>query len=469
MLNVRNIMDNFKHRKFNELQDSSGGEDKISNLPDSILHQILSFLPTKDAVATCILSTRWKFQWASVSNIDFDDSLLYSNEVNGRFPLETTCFMNFVERVLLLRDGSDMQKFRLSCRVCFNASRIHAWVSAAIKHKVQELDLCLFVEKPFALPRCVFDSESLTTVKIEMNCILELPACISLPRLKTLHLALVTFLDDDSTQKLLSSCPVLQDLTILDCEWMNLKRIMISIPTLKTLTIDDLPYFGSADELNGCEIKVDVENLIHLKYRGHLFNEILLSDLSTVVNASIDIQMLSEKRKEIAYRAVKLLRGLCGVKSIRISNGVIESLFMTDSVLDLPTFQNMSYLELSTEIGGDSTDKLVDLLQHSANVESLVFAEGFKPHVSFGEDFWILNRLPKCLLACLKSVSFHNFQGNHTEICFLKYLLKNALLLERLNVLCSKNPPGDSKKQQELLSQLQTLPKVSKNCVIVFS
>lgn len=318
-------MSSFKRQKVSEMVKIDDGEDKISQLPDGVLHHILSFLPTSDAVATCILSTRWKNLWTIVPNLDFDDSLLYSSPVFG-YPMKVTCFMHFVQRVLQLRDTSTIEKFRLSCRVCFSASHVCTWLSSAIRNNVQELDLCLFVEEPFSLPKCVFDSKSLLVLKLEMNCILELPDSISFPCLRTLHLCLVTFPDDSSTQRLFSGCPVLQELAVLDCEWMNLKSVSISIPSLKSLTIDDLPFFGSSDDLNGCEIRIDSSNLCFLKYSGYLSNEIYLYNLSSQVDASIHIAVLCEKRKQIAFRAVKLFRGLNNVSSVRISSGAIKVL-----------------------------------------------------------------------------------------------------------------------------------------------
>jgi hypothetical protein len=47
--------------------------DRISELPDPILSHILSFLPTKLAATTSILSKRWKSVWHSVLTLDFDD------------------------------------------------------------------------------------------------------------------------------------------------------------------------------------------------------------------------------------------------------------------------------------------------------------------------------------------------------------------------------------------------------------
>ncbi|OMP01228.1 hypothetical protein COLO4_12050 [Corchorus olitorius] len=44
-------------------------EDRISTLPDSIIHHFLSLLPIKDAVKTGVLSKRWKDIWTSVPTL----------------------------------------------------------------------------------------------------------------------------------------------------------------------------------------------------------------------------------------------------------------------------------------------------------------------------------------------------------------------------------------------------------------
>ncbi|CAD6341488.1 unnamed protein product [Miscanthus lutarioriparius] len=54
---------------------STGGPDRLSSLPDCLLHTIMSFLQARQAVQTCMLSTRWRHLWRSVPclDIDFDE------------------------------------------------------------------------------------------------------------------------------------------------------------------------------------------------------------------------------------------------------------------------------------------------------------------------------------------------------------------------------------------------------------
>ncbi|XP_066392417.1 putative F-box/FBD/LRR-repeat protein At4g03220 [Miscanthus floridulus] len=55
--------------------DSKPGDsqDRISALPDSILHQILVLVPLVDAVRTCVLSRHWRGVWTRLPLLFFDD------------------------------------------------------------------------------------------------------------------------------------------------------------------------------------------------------------------------------------------------------------------------------------------------------------------------------------------------------------------------------------------------------------
>ncbi|CAD6253215.1 unnamed protein product [Miscanthus lutarioriparius] len=52
---------------------SGGGDlDRLSALPDCLLHVILSSLRARQVVQTCVLSTRWRHLWRSVPCLDVD-------------------------------------------------------------------------------------------------------------------------------------------------------------------------------------------------------------------------------------------------------------------------------------------------------------------------------------------------------------------------------------------------------------
>lgn len=68
--------------------------DRISYLPDSILCHILSFVPTKLAAITSVLSKRWEQVWLSVLALYFDQEAF----------IDFNSFHNFVSLTMSLRD-----------------------------------------------------------------------------------------------------------------------------------------------------------------------------------------------------------------------------------------------------------------------------------------------------------------------------------------------------------------------------
>ncbi|GAB4840207.1 hypothetical protein Ancab_020972 [Ancistrocladus abbreviatus] len=59
--------------------DHASGPDLLSDLPLSIVESILQLLPIRDAVKTSILSRRWRYRWASVPQLVFDDKCVNSS------------------------------------------------------------------------------------------------------------------------------------------------------------------------------------------------------------------------------------------------------------------------------------------------------------------------------------------------------------------------------------------------------
>lgn len=111
--------------------------DRISRLPDEILSHILSFLPTKLAVRSSILSTRWRYLWTFLLHMDIDyvDSLSCACDsekrhcVPGERDFIFVEFMNaFFERLRV----QSVRKFHLGLHGIYGSSTINAWISAAI-------------------------------------------------------------------------------------------------------------------------------------------------------------------------------------------------------------------------------------------------------------------------------------------------------------------------------------------------
>ncbi|GAV60652.1 LRR_2 domain-containing protein [Cephalotus follicularis] len=189
--------------------------DRISKLPDGMLSQILSFLPTEEAVDTSLLSKRWKYLFASLTNLHFDypsSSLLVGSQKEKGESENISSFLLFVDKVLLFHNPSSIRSFYVHCREPIDGCRVNAWVRAALCLNVQELDFCVSLQKFTMPPTDLFTSSTLVVLKLEL--IFEINVS---PSLKVLHLKDIKFADNDSFGRLISSCPVLEDFVIGPC------------------------------------------------------------------------------------------------------------------------------------------------------------------------------------------------------------------------------------------------------------
>ncbi|KAJ0509751.1 putative F-box domain, leucine-rich repeat domain superfamily, F-box-like domain superfamily [Helianthus annuus] len=69
--------------------------DRLSSLPDDLIHKILSFVGIKLAVETSVLSSRWRYIWTSMPCLNFSTKDFHT----------LPKFSTFVKRVLLGRNN----------------------------------------------------------------------------------------------------------------------------------------------------------------------------------------------------------------------------------------------------------------------------------------------------------------------------------------------------------------------------
>ncbi|KAF5942780.1 hypothetical protein HYC85_020422 [Camellia sinensis] len=89
--------------------DNVLGQDLISDLPQSIIETILTKLPIRDAVRTFSLSSKWRYIWANLTQLVFDDNC--ATLCNDKGAVEDS-LAKFITRFLFLHDGP-IHKFSL--------------------------------------------------------------------------------------------------------------------------------------------------------------------------------------------------------------------------------------------------------------------------------------------------------------------------------------------------------------------
>ncbi|RZC75403.1 hypothetical protein C5167_050887, partial [Papaver somniferum] len=350
-------------------------EDRISELYDPLIHHIFSFLPIQCVIATSVLSKRWKDIWISAPVINIRKWRREVKIDNEKRMLEvvrceeTDGLGNSLDRMLLFPTFGvpndimpTIKKFHLKFRAfdehentrLFNNDRICGWIFTLIMRKVEELSLRLV--KNFLLPPCLFTSETLTMLEIEMagdlstkikkTGTLGFPQAISFPKLKILHLK-------------------------------HMKVLQISVASLKRLFITNSKKFSF-------KIKIYSPNLQSLTYIGiprdyimmdHSFSSLVGAD----INIAVEFLSLRSKGRQAYQCGLKnLLGGISNAKLLKISDSTLESLlceglFTSQSPTSHNyTFHNLRRLEVSSKMSCVAITVLVYLLSALPNLESIV-------------------------------------------------------------------------------------------------
>ncbi|GLU23444.1 hypothetical protein SLE2022_394450 [Rubroshorea leprosula] len=453
-------------------------EDRISNLPDEILHHIISFLPTKLAACTSVLSTRWRYLFASIPNLDFDFDnwnryFMTSWTLHRNWMYVLTAFMSFVDRVFFLRRRPSLDRCCLRCSHRIDPMRIDRWIQNVLQRSIVELDLsiCLDLDLPKELQTSLFTCKTLVVLKLSLpdDC-LQSPSRVCLPSLKVLHLKYLYFEDDDFGEWLSVGCPVLEELNVEAKRSLGKKcKLTVSSASLKRLTIQ-FPIFTRYSAAGSVEIILNALSLLSLTYFCHADIYISYINLPSLTEAGI---YFANKASDdnTTTPATCLMKGLSNIQSLNIiSYKTLCDLYKEEKMVksvSLPLFRNMTCLKTSLETN-QSFLSLVRLLWYCNYLQTLVI--NLEHPSNWETDDWF--RLeefgtPYCFLSSLKSIKISLFIWNESGKQVVKYFLMNTEVLEdmriRLNIYDGKE---GWKQELKILKELWMFPRISKKCQV---
>ncbi|CAN7070726.1 unnamed protein product [Brassica oleracea var. botrytis] len=139
----------------------------ISDLPDQMLLQILSWLPTTEVVATMLLSKQWKFLWKQVPKLYYN----YSEH-------EGKDFSEFVSRSLQLHVAPSLKSLKLSISPYCDSRDVTNWIDLAVSRFVLELEIDLTAAQyPMitALPKSMYTCRTLSCLKLKALVLDDIP------------------------------------------------------------------------------------------------------------------------------------------------------------------------------------------------------------------------------------------------------------------------------------------------------
>ncbi|TKY48233.1 F-box/FBD/LRR-repeat protein [Spatholobus suberectus] len=213
-------------KDLDQMDPSVESVDRISPLPDHVIHHILSHLRNvKDAIRTSILSKRWRALWHSFSILIFDEGKFFAGIGHEDSSNKEMMFRDYVSNSLLTHHAQKLYIQKLVVRMTSfdldDSPHVDHWLHFAIYRNIKELDLHVGFRnsKRYTVPPTVFSSKTLTGIRLS-GCNLETCDNIMLPHLQKLYLRKL-FLVEDVIQNLISSCHSIEDLRIIKCSGLK--------------------------------------------------------------------------------------------------------------------------------------------------------------------------------------------------------------------------------------------------------
>ncbi|XP_039848069.1 F-box/FBD/LRR-repeat protein At1g13570-like isoform X2 [Panicum virgatum] len=384
---------------------SPGGEeeeeDRVGRLPDAILRNIVSRLPTKDAARTAALSSRWRHHWASTPLVLDGDGgagglapapaaaalashpgpvrsarLAASRDPGAVASVLASLAAGGVEDLLVVLNGSCPAQWRVPSDVLGCAALGRLWIG-----------LCQFPDTSGVAP-----------------------ALLSLRELGIVR----SSVPDRDLHAVIPRCPVLETLAFALTQdypryvhiWSeSLRCVVIWKSMLREVHLDDAP---------------SVDRLL----------------VEPIADATTHIKIIkAPKLKILGYFDV-------GLHQLKIGNTVIK---IDTKVKPSAMVRTLRTLALKVQFGVEDQVKLVPTLLKCFPCLETLYITSVPSEAPDNVDieFWDQVGFTECVYSHLKKLVLDAVRGEDSELAFAKFVMERAQMLEDMRVLvdgsCSRD------------------------------
>ncbi|KAF8104559.1 hypothetical protein N665_0171s0063 [Sinapis alba] len=448
------------------------GRDRISELPESLLTQILSYLLTKESVQTSVLSKRWENLWLSVPSLDFNCSV---------FPYDADqVLFTFLDK---LSPELTLSKVKVKCRDMMIDGFMDR-LGTVIDRGTQHLDVesstdynddSVGVILPCVefMPMNLYTSRTLVYLKLSSSGLSD-PGFVFMPCLRFMHLEEVKW--RVHLDKVLSGCPVLEELTLLrdlDDDYAvtydEFTVMRVRSQSLKRFHVLPLRQVRDCRPRVKCTLEIDAPGLEYMSLGEDQFDSIVVKNLTSLLVVELDIKFVLgfgmqfdtwnlPKRTEIS----EFLNGISSVRDMIISAKTVQALHRYSQVGMIPKFNNLSRLE--AVFHSYLLQFMPAFLECCPNLKHLVLKV---LHSEEMEEGFELTDVPRCVSSTLECVEIHEkLEWEEGKMKATSYFLGNSAVLKKLILSPTAYNPRDV-VESEIYDKVNKLAKRSPGCEVI--
>ncbi|XP_047052723.1 F-box/FBD/LRR-repeat protein At1g13570-like isoform X2 [Lolium rigidum] len=382
---------------------------RLEDLPEDVLHTVLSKLPAREVVRSSVLSRKWRSVWTTCIKLSFNDADVCSGRGGAKSEQGTQVFIDRVDAVLRRHRGRAVDQFEI--KFIFEsklADHLDNWISFAMTAHTKNLAFDLAPPSNFLKHGDHYRPP---------------PAqFVGFPNLRKLALHVLDTTNQDLDNILGSCCKL---------EWLSIVRCHLKDELKVTRPLSHLRYL----RVMHCDItKIDFHaaELSTFVYKGS-FIPVSLRHASKLEKAKIWFYDTTFQQA-----ITSLLDGLPDVRNLTLQFSFqrLENRWVLNSPHMFSQLRHVQILLIATDEDADKILYLVSFLRVAPFIEKLEVHFHCLPTLWFANCGPLRQQIPanEYKYVNLKNVRVTGFRGARGQVEFLMHVVENAPAIQGVTV-----------------------------------